>query len=122
MNIQFGDIGVRLEGYTAESVYEFFEGHGLEDLFGDSFLLRDATPFNQNVYLQSADQGLFKEDITVTVLSYSMPYITDMENFLLLLRTGILDPDTANSLVEELYLQGLIKPRNILWDVLTLVT
>lgn len=33
-----------------------------------------------------------------------------MENFLLILRVGILDPDAANSLVEELYSQRLIKP------------
>ena len=39
-------------------------------------------------------------------------FITDMENYLHILRVGILDPDAANSLVEELYLQGLIKPRN----------
>ena len=110
----FGDIGVRLEGYTAESVYELLEDHGLEDLFDDR-ALRDTKPFNQNTYLQSADKGLFKEGATVTVLSYFMAYITDMENFLLILRTGILDQDTANSLVEELYLQGLIKPRNKPW-------
>lgn len=109
----FGDIGVCVEGYTAESVYELLEDHGLEDLFSDSLL--DTKPFNQSTYLRSADKGLFKEGIAVTVLSYSMPYITDMENFLLILSTGILDPDTANSLVEELYLEGLIKPRNKPW-------
>ena len=35
-----------------------------------------------------------------------------MENYLHILRVGILDPDAANGLIEELYLQGLIKPRN----------
>ena len=109
--MKFGDIGVCVKGYTAESVYELLEGHGLEDLFDDRSL-RDTQPFNQNTYLQSTDKGLFKEGIAVNALSYPIPYITDMENFLLILRTGILDPDTANSLVEELYLQGLIKPRN----------
>ena len=109
--MRFGDIGVCVKDYTAESLYELLEDHGLEDLFDDSSLI-DTKPFNQNMYLQSADKGLFRGDTTVTVSSYLMPYITDMENFLLILRTGILDPDTANSLVEELYLQGLIKPRN----------
>ena len=106
----FGDIGVDVKGYTAESIYKLLKDHGLEGLFDDRS--RGTKPFNQNMYLRSADKGLLKEGIAVTVLSYSMPYITDMENFLLILRTGILDPDTANSLVEELYLEGLIKPRN----------
>lgn len=109
----FGDIGVDVKGYTAESICELLKYHGLEDLFED-VSLRDTKHFNQNMYLQSADKGLFEEGIAVSVLRYSTPYITDMENFLLILRTGILDPDTANSLVEELYLRGLIKPRNIL--------
>lgn len=109
----FGDIGVDVKGYTAESAYELLEDHGLEDLFEDRSL-RDTEPFNQNMYLQSACKGLFREGITVTVLSYSMLYITDMENFLHILRVGILDADAANSLVEEFYLQDLIKPRNIL--------
>ena len=109
--MKFGDIGVCVKGYTEESLYELLEDHGLEGLFDDG-ALRGTEPFNQNTYLQSADKGLFREGTTVTVPSYLMPYITDMENFLLILRTGILDPDTANSLVEELYLQGLIKPRN----------
>ena len=109
----FGDIAVCVEGYTVESIYELLEDHGLEDLFSDSLL--DIKPFNQNMHLQSVDKGLFKEGTAVTVLSYSMPYITDMENFLLILGIGIFDPDTANSLVGELYLEGLIKPRNKPW-------
>ena len=107
----FGNIGVYVEGYTAESLYELLEDHGLENLFEVS-LLKDTKAFNQNMYLQSENQGLFKEGITVSVYRDFIAYITDMENFLLILRTGILDPDTANSLVEELYLQGLLKPRN----------
>ncbi len=111
MKLVFGNIGVCVKDYTAESIYELLEDHGLEDLFDDR-LLSYTKPFNQNTYLQSTDKGLFKEGITVTVLSYFMSYITDMENFLHILRVGILDSDVANGLIEELYLQGLIKPRN----------
>ena len=105
----FGDIGVDAKGYTEESIYELLKDHGLEDLFED-IALSGTKHFNQNRYLQSADKGPFEEGIAVSVIRYFTPYITDMENFLLILRTGTLDPDAANSLVEELYLQGLIKP------------
>lgn len=107
----FGDIGVCVEGYTAESIYELLKDHGLEGLFNDSLL--DTKPFNQSIYLQSTHKGLFAEYITVTALDF-ITYIADMDTFLHILRVGILDPDAANSLVEELYLQGLIKPRNTL--------
>ena len=111
MKLVFGDIGVRVKGYTAEAVYELFDDNGLAGLFKYS-LVKDTPPFNHTMYLQSANQGLFKEGSTVSIYSYFITYITDMDTFLHILRVGILDPDAANSLIEELYLQGLIKPRN----------
>ena len=112
MNLVFGNIGVYVEGYTAEYLYELLEDHGLEGLFEVS-LLKDTKPFNQSMYLQSENQGLFREGTRVSVLYRDfITHIIDMENFLHILRVGILDQDTANSLVEELYLQGLLKPRN----------
>ena len=111
MKIQFGNLGVCVEDYTKESLYELLEEHGLESLIDESYL-RASKPLNQNMYLQSEVLGPYIKDNPITVNNAFIHYVTDMENFLLILRVGILDPDTANSLVEELYLQGLIKPRD----------
>ena len=88
-----------------------FKEHRLESLIDESYL-RASKPLNQNMYLQSEVLGPYIKDNPITVNSAFISYVTDMENFLLILRTSILDPDAANGLVEELYLQGLIKPRN----------
>ena len=111
MHIAFGNVGVCVQDYTKESLYELLEEHGLESLIDERYL-RASKPLNQNMYLQSEVLGPYIKDNPITVNSAFIPYVTDMENFLLILRVGILDPDAANDLVEELYLQGLIKPRN----------
>ena len=110
MTIQFGNVGVCVGGYTKESLYALLEEHNLESLIDERYL-RDSKPFD-HMYLQSESLGPYKEDNTINIHGGYVHFITDMENFLLILRVGILDPDTANGLVEELYLQGLIKPRN----------
>ena len=110
MKLDFGNVGVCVQDYTKESLYELLEEHGLESLIGKSYL-RASNPLNQNMYLQSEVLGTYKKDNLITINRAFIRYITDMENFLLILRVGILDPDAANSLIEELYLQGLIKPR-----------
>lgn len=111
MKISFGNVGVCVQDYSKESLYELLEEHGLESLI-DEVKLRAAKPFNQNMYLQSDVLGPYIEDNPLTVQSAFIHFVTDMENFLHILRVGILDPDAANSLVDELYSQGLIKPRN----------
>ena len=111
MKLDFGNVGVCVRDYTKESLYELLEEHGLESLIDESYL-RASKPLNQNMYLQSEVLGPYIEDNPITVNSAFIRYVTEMENFLHILRVGILDPDAANSLVEELYLQGLIKPRN----------
>ena len=111
MKIEFGNLGVCVGGYTKESLYALLEEHNLESLI-DEYYLRDSKPFDQNAYLQSKWRGLYKEASTINVYAGFVHYVIDMENFLHILRVGILDPDAANGLIEELYLQGLIKPRN----------
>ena len=111
MKITFGNIGVCVGGYTKESLYAYLTEHGLESLIGESYL-RASKPLNQNMYLQSEVIGPYIKDNPITVNSAFIRYVTDMENFLYILRVGILDPDAANGLVKELYLQGLVKPRN----------
>ena len=110
MNIEFGNVGVCVGDYTLETLYELLEEHGLESLIEEGYL-RDSKPLNENMYLQSEVRGPYIEGNPLTVHSAFIRHVIDMENFLLILRVGILDPDAANSLVEELFLQGLIKPR-----------
>lgn len=111
MNCVFGYIGVCAEDYTKESLYNLFVAHGLEFLLNIEYL-SNYEFFDENMYLQSEYAGIFKEFKTIIVHKGFIRFVTDMENFLLILSVGILDPDAANSLVEELYTQGLIKPRN----------
>ena len=111
MSIQFGNVGVCVGGYTKESLYAFLTEHGLESLIDERYL-SDSKPFNKHMYLQSESLGPYKEDNTINIYGGYIHFVTDMENYLHILRVGILDPDAANLLVEELYLQGLIKPRN----------
>lgn len=111
MTVSFGNLGVCVEGYTEQTLYALLEEHGLEELIDDKYLIA-SSPFNQNMYLQSEVLGPYIEDNTLTINSGFIHYVTDMDNYLLILRVGILDPDAANSLVDELYLQELIKPRN----------
>lgn len=109
MNIHFGNVGVCVEDYTKESLYELLEVHKLEELMHESYL-SNSHSLDENTYLQSEYAGLFRRLTTLNVFKGYVRYVTDMDNFLHILRVGILDPDAANSLVDELYSQGLIKP------------
>lgn len=109
--VQFGNIGVCVEGFTKESLHAFLESHCLGDLL-DKQYFKNSIEFNRNMYLQSEIVGPYREENTLSVHRGYIRYVTDMDIFLLILRTGILDADAANNLVDELYSQGLIKPRN----------
>lgn len=111
MNIKFGFIGVRIEDYTVESLYQLLVAHEVEDLIDEQRLL-ETKPFTKNMYLQSEYPGPFREGNTINVHEGFIHYLIDIENFILILRVGILDPDAANNLIDALYSQGLIKPRN----------
>lgn len=111
MSISFGNVGVCVEGHTEVTLYALLKEHGLEDLIDDKYQIA-SKPFNQDMYLQSDVLGPYVEDITLTINSGFIHYVTDMDNYLLILRVGILDTDAANRLIDELYSQGLIKPRN----------
>ena len=111
MKIEFGNVGVCVGGYTKESLYTFLTEHNLESLIDERYF-SDSKPFDQNMYLQAESLGPYKEDNTINIYGGYIHFVTDMENYLHILRVGILDPDVANDLIEELYLQGLIKPRN----------
>ena len=109
--VQFGNIGVCVEDFTKESLHEFLKSHYLDELL-DSQYFKNSERWTRNMYLQSEVIGPYREDTTITIHGGYVRYVTDMDTFLLILRTGLLSPDAANGLVDELYSQGLIKPRN----------
>ena len=111
MKIEFGNVGVCVGGYTKESLYTILAEHSLETLVDDHYV-SDTTLIDKHTYLQAESLSPYREGNTLNVYGGYIHFVTDMENYLHILRVGILDPDAANSLVEELYLQGLIKPRN----------
>ena len=111
MNIQFGNVGVCVGDYTKESLYALLEEHNLEGLIDERYL-SDSKPFDQNMYLQSESLGPYREGNTLNIHGGYAHFVTVMENYLYIVRVGILNPDVANDLIKELYLQGLIKPRN----------
>lgn len=113
MELVFGYIGVRIEDYTKESLYALLVEHKLDDLMDERSLI-ESEPFSKNTFLQSVYAGPYRAGTTIGIHEGFIRFVTDMENFILILRVGILDPDAANSLIEELLSQGLIKPRNIL--------
>ena len=112
MKIEFGNVGVCVGGYTQESLYAYLTEHNLETLMDDHYL-SDSGLIANCMYLQADSLGPYREGIPLNIYEGYIHFVTDMENFLHILRVGILDPDAANSLVEELYLQGLIKLRDI---------
>ena len=109
--VQFGRLGVCVEGFTRESLYAFLELQQLAELLDERYF-RDDKELDHTTYLQSESLGPYTQDITINIHRGFVEFVTDMDNFLLILRTGMLDVDAANSLVNELYSQGLIKPRN----------
>ena len=111
MNIEFLNVGVCVGGYTKESLYAFLTEHNLETLMNDRYF-SDSKHIDNYMYLQSESLGPYREGNTLNIHGGYIHFVTDMENYLHILRVGILDPDAANALIKELYLQGLIKPRN----------
>ena len=111
MRLVFGNVGVCVAGYTKESLYTFLTEHGLETLM-EARYVSDSSLIDKHMYLQSESLGPYREGSTLNIHGGYIHFVTDMENYLHIVRVGILDPDAANDLVEELYLQRLIKPRN----------
>ena len=111
MRIEFGNVGVCVGGYTKESLYAYLTEHNLETLMDDHYV-SDSSLIDKHMYLQSESLGPYRDGNTINIYGGYTHFVTDLENYLHILLVGILDPDAANSLVEELYSQGLIKPRN----------
>lgn len=115
-SIEFGCIGVDVENYTPEGIHNLFVENGLDKFIStDIFLgLGRERVYKESKYLQTECRGYIDDRTTVYVLSGYIRYTTDIDTYLLILRTALLDTDLANDLVNDLYYEGLIKPRNIL--------
>ena len=115
-NIDFGSIGVDVENYTPESIHDLFVENGLDEFINTAIFLglgRERV-YKKSKYLQTESRGQIDDRTTVYVLSGYIRYTTDIDTYLLVLRTALLDTDLANELVNDLYHEGLIKPRNVL--------
>lgn len=108
--VQFGNIGVCVEDFTKESLYALLKSHYLGELIDEQYF-KKSKEFTQNTYLQSELLGPYEENTTLNIHEGHIRYVTDMDTFLHIVRTGILSVDIANKLVDELYSQGMIKPR-----------
>ena len=113
-NIQFGSIGVDVENYSPEYIHDLFVENGLDKFINTDIFLRlgRELAYKESKYLQTESRGKIDDFTTVYVLSGYIRYTTDMDTYLLILRTALLDIDLANELINDLYYQGLIKPRN----------
>lgn len=112
--IEFGGIGVDAEGYSLQSLRRLFEENGLDSFIANHSFLGKDDPYKEGRYLQAECRGLLCETTTLNVLSGYISYTTDIETYLLILRTALLDITAANVLVNEMYYQGLITPRKVL--------
>ena len=113
-SILFGCIGVHVKDYTPEDILRLFIENGLETFIYSATFLGREWGYREGNYLQAECRGLITDRTNVYVLSGYIRYTTDMDTYLLILRTALLDTDLANELVNDLYYQGLIKPRNVL--------
>lgn len=112
--IKFGCIGVDVEGYSLHSLRKLFEENGLDKFIANSNFLGKGNAYKEGRYLQSECTGPLRKSTTLNVLSGYISYTTDIETYLLILRTALLDITVANALVNEMYYQGLINPRSVI--------
>ena len=122
-SIDFGLIGVDVENYTPEGIHDLFVENGLDKFISTDIFLRIGRElaYKESKYLQTESRGKIDDFTAVYVLSGYISYTTDMDTYLLILRTALLDIDLANELINDLYYQGLIKPRNSKWDISNLL-
>lgn len=106
----FGSIGVCVEGYSVKDLHDLFESRGLSKYLIENPLVANIR-YNQGMYLQSESRGILTHLDFIYVLNGYISHTTDLDTYMLILQTGLLDIDTANKLVTELYIQGKIKPR-----------
>lgn len=113
-SIEFGSIGVDVANYTPGILHDLLNENGLGTFISNKVISDPNNVYSDGNYLQTVERGIISEKTRVCTLNGYIRYTTDMDTFLLILRTAVLDLNLANALVNDLYYQGLIKPRNIL--------
>jgi hypothetical protein len=113
-DIEFGCIGVDVEGYSQQGLRRLFEENGLDSFIANHSFLGEDGPYKEGRYLQAECRGLLRETTSLYVLSGYISHTTDIETFLLILRTALLDITAANALINEMYYQGLITPKRVI--------
>ena len=88
--------------------------NGLDTFISNKVISDPNHVYSEGNYLQTVKRGIISEKTRVCTLNGYVHYTTDMDTFLLVLRTAVLDLNLASELVNDLYYQGLIKPRTIL--------
>lgn len=113
-NVEFGNIGVDVANYTPGILHDLLNENGLGTFTNNKVFSDPNHVYSEGNYLQAVCRGLLCETTSLYVLSGYINYTTDIETYLLILRTALLDITAANALINEMYYQGLIKPRTIL--------
>ena len=111
-SIEFGSIGVDVANCTPGSIHDLLIENGLSTFIINRGFYSDDHVYSNGNYLQTVERGVISEKTFICVLNGYIRYTTDMDTFLLILRTAVLDLNLANALVIDLYREGLIKPRN----------
>ena len=114
IDIQFGSIGVDVENYTPEDLYKLFIKNGLDGFIRNTILSGREAVYSKGKYLQSECRGELIEATNLCVMTGFIRYTTNMDTYMLILRTALLDADIANEILNDLYYEGLIKPRTSL--------
>ena len=113
-DIDFGSIGVDVANYTTGILHDLLNENGLGTFISNKVFHDPNHVYSEGSYLQTVERGIICERTSICVLKGYIQHTTDMDTFLLILRTAVLDLNLANELVNDLYYEGLIKPRKIL--------
>lgn len=113
-DVEFGYIGVDVANCTPNIIHDLLRENGLDTFISNKGFSDPNHVYSDGSYLQTVERGIICEKTFICVLNGYIHYTTDMDTFLLILRTAVLDLNLANALVSDLYREGLIKPRKIL--------
>ena len=113
-DIDFGSIGVDVANYTPGILHDLLNENGLGTFISNKVFSDPNHVYSDGNYLQTVERGIICEKTSISVLNGYIYYTTDMDTYLLILRTALLDTDLANELINDLFQAGSIKPRNVL--------
>ena len=113
VDIEFGSIGVDVENYTPEGLHKLFIENGLDGFIRHTNFLDREAVYSKGKYLQAQCRGELTETTNLCVMTGYIRYTTNMETYMLILRTALLDADIANEILNDLHYEGLIKRRAI---------